>query len=230
MKKALSLDPLDAHNYYGIGFIYLSLDDHAKAEQWENQALALQPDLINAHDTLCQIYLAQGKYQQAIQRSQKILSIEANEFTGLIAAGDAELFSGNYVRSKQYYEKAMAIYANRGDLLTRMGYILLKTGQPDEAKKMFSQSLKLAQEALEQGNEFWVIPYFIACINAIQGNKTKAYLWLQKAIDSGWRNFRLGSRDPLLENLREDEQFKQMTAQVKALVDEMRKKAEENNY
>ncbi len=68
MKKALSLNPLEAHNCYGIGFIFLSLDDHTKAEQWENQALELQPDLINAHWTLCQIYLAEGKYQQAIQR------------------------------------------------------------------------------------------------------------------------------------------------------------------
>jgi pyruvate/2-oxoacid:ferredoxin oxidoreductase beta subunit len=94
---------------------------------------------------------------------------------------------------------------------------------------LFSQSLNLCQKQLEQGNEFWAAPYYIAAVHAIQGNKEEAYKWLKKAIDSGWRNFRLGSRNPLLENLREDEQFKQMMAQVKEMVDKMRRKIEERD-
>jgi hypothetical protein len=49
----------------------------------------------------------------------------------------------------------------------------------------------------------------------------------QKSIDAGWRTFRLGMKHPLLENLHEDEKFKQMMARVKAMVDEMRQRIEE---
>jgi Tfp pilus assembly protein PilF len=175
------------------------------------------------------MYLAEGRYQEAIQSGQKILSIDPDSLTGLIPIGDAELFSGNLLQAKQYYEKALEINPKRGDLLTNIGYILWKTGQEEEAQKMFSQALKLNQNQLEQGNEYWALPYNIACINAIQGNRGEAYKWLQKAIDAGWRFFRIGLRDPMLEDLHEDNQFKQMMEEVEAKVYDMRKQIEVKN-
>ena len=173
------------------------------------------------------MFLAEGKYQKAIQSAQEILSADPNEFIGLIASGNAELYSGNYDRAKQYFGKAMAIDPTRGDLLTRMGYILWKTSQRDEAQKMFSQSLKIAQEAIEQGNEFFSIPYHVAAIHAIQGNKEEALMWMKKAVKAGFREFRISQRDPILENLHQDDRFKQIMVQLKEMVDEMRKRIEE---
>ena len=69
--------------------------------------------------------------------------------------------------------------------------------------------------------------YTLAEINAIQGNKADARDWLQKAIDAGWRDYRYAEIDPSLENLRGDERFKKMMADVKDQVDEMRKRVEE---
>ncbi len=227
--KGLALNPTDAFHHYGPGALYLVLDDYAKAEQWFNEALDLQPDMILAHEGFSLMYLAEGRYQKAIQSGQKILSVDPDSLTGLIRIGEAELYSGNLLQAKQYYEKALEISPKRGDLLTSIGYILWKTGQEGEAQKMFSQSLKLSQNQIEQGNEFWALPYDIACINAIQGNRTEAYKWLQKAIDAGWRYFRLGLRNPILEDLHEDNQFKQMMEEVKAKVYDMRKQIEVKN-
>ena len=225
-KKSLALNPTGAFHHHSIGLLYLVLDDYPKTEQWLNEALDLQPDLIFPHWGFSLMYLAEGRYQKAIQSSQQILSIDPDSLTGLIPIGDAELYSGNLLQAKQYYEKALEINPKRGDLLIRIGYILWKTGQEEEAQKMFSQALKLTQNQLEQGNEYWVLPYNIACINAIRGNRTEAYKWLQKAIDAGWRFFRLGLRDPMLEDLHEDNQFKQMMEEVKAKVYDMRKQIE----
>ncbi len=94
---------------------------------------------------------------------------------------------------------------------------------------MFSQSLKIAQESIEQGDEFFWIRYYIAAIHAIQGNKEEALKWMKKAIDAGFRAFRISQTDPILENLHQDTQFKQMMAQLKEMVNEMRKRVEENN-
>jgi hypothetical protein len=92
---------------------------------------------------------------------------------------------------------------------------------------MLSQRLDLAQKESEQGNETWVIPYDVAAINAIRGNKKETYRWLQKAINAGWRDYRMGSIDPVFENLHDDAKFKQMMAEVKAMVDQMRKRVED---
>jgi TolB-like protein/Tfp pilus assembly protein PilF/predicted Ser/Thr protein kinase len=226
-KKGLALDPTDAFGHYSIGNCYFGLDDYVKAEQWFRKSLDLQPDLVFAHQELSVLFLAEGKYQKAIQSAQKILSADPNEFIGLITAGDAELYSGHYDRAKQYFGKAMAIDPTRGNLLTRMGYVLWKTGQRDEAQKMFSQSLKIAQEAIEQGSEFFWIPYHVAAIHAIQGNKEEALKWMKKAVKAGFRQVRLCQRDPILENLHQDDRFKQIIVQLKEMVDEMRKRIEE---
>lgn len=92
---------------------------------------------------------------------------------------------------------------------------------------MFVRSVKGAERALEQGNETSDVLYGLAEDNVMQGNKAGAYKWLQKAIDAGWRNYRWAEIDPLLENMRNEDRFKQMIADVKAKVDEMRKRAEE---
>jgi tetratricopeptide (TPR) repeat protein len=232
LKKANDLDPLFAFNYYSLGYLYASLDDPANAELWLNKALNLQPDLVRAIGKLSQVYLEQGKHEQAFQFGQKILSIQADEFLGLIVTGDAVLFSGDYALARQFYEKSMELYSVRRHLFTgscnatRLGYVYWKTERKDEATQLLGQSLKFDQEELEQGNENWVIPYDIFAIHAIQNNKAEAYKWLKKAIDAGWRNFRLSSMDPMLENLHEDNQFKTMMAQVKKMVDDMRGRTE----
>jgi TolB-like protein/lipoprotein NlpI len=228
-KKSMALNPTAALNHYAFGLTYLTLDDHAKAELWFNKALDLQPDLSYAYLGLCQLYLAEGKYQNAIQSGQKILAVDPDSLDGLIPIGDAELYYGNLSQAKQNYEKALEIKPKRGDLLIRMGFVLWKMDQKEDAQRIFSQALELSQAQLEQGNEHWAVPYTIACIKAIQGNKTEAYRWLQKAIEAGWRYFRLGLRNPMFEDLHEDKQFKQMMEDVKAKVYDMRKQIDEKN-
>jgi len=222
-KKVLSISPTLPFSYYQMGVMYFSLDDYARAEQWLKKALELQPDFFLAISYLTEIYLIQGKYQKALEHSQKWLSLTPDSQSALVLAGRAELLSGNYELAEQHYQRAIEIRPTRENL-TYQGYIYWKKELIDEARKLFTQSLALAENQLEQGDEIHWIPYNIATVNAIQGNKKDAYKWLQKAIDSGWRFFRRGLRDPLLENLREDEQFKQMMAQVKAMVDEMRQR------
>jgi serine/threonine protein kinase/tetratricopeptide (TPR) repeat protein len=236
MKKSLDLNPSGAHDCFGIGSIYLKLGNYAEAQKWLNKALELQPDFTNPHVRWIELYLGEGKHQKAIEHCRKILSIFPDEVRGLEAAGDIELFFNNYVQAKQYYEKAMEISSTRlpgltgASLTTRLAYIYWKTDRKEEAQKMFCQSLEVARKLLEQGNESWEIPYDIATINAIQGNKSESFKWLKKAIDSGWREYHLGLRNPMLENLHNDEKFKQAMAEMKAMIDEMRKRVEKEDW
>ena len=79
---------------------------------------------------------------------------------------------------------------------------------------------------LKQGDESFYTPYCIAAINAVHKYKKEVYLWLQKAVKFGWRAYRLAPIDPLLENLHGDVQFRQIMAQINAIVDEMRRRVE----
>ena len=230
MKKTVVLDPTGGYPYVGVAAVYRGLGNDDKALQWCTKALELQPDFINARWELSSMHLGQGRYDQAIEEGRKILSAFPDDFLGLQITGNAELFSGNYAQAQEYYEKALALYptARHLDTKTRLGYIYWKTTERDKARALFDESLKIAQQELEGASEAWEAPYGIAAINAIQGEKGKAYKWLERAIDAGWRFYRLGLRDPLLENLRDDEQFKELMAQVKAKVDQMRRRVEQS--
>jgi tetratricopeptide (TPR) repeat protein len=227
-KRHSLLAPKVPFSFIHMGWIYLGLDDYVEAEKWLNNASELQPHNFDTNDGLIRCYLAQGQYQKAVKRSQEWLSTEPNNSDVLSIAGRVELFSGNYEQATQYYQKSIEIQSARENL-TGLGYIHWKKGQLDEARKLLDQSLILCQKQLEQGNESPYIPYYISFIYSIYGNKEEAYKWFKKAIDAGWRYFRLGSRDPMLENLHGDEQFKQMIAEVKEIVYEMRKRIEKNN-
>jgi serine/threonine protein kinase/Flp pilus assembly protein TadD len=224
--RALALDPMMAYSYVGVGTVYLNLGDYAKATEWLNKALALQPDLVPAQGLLAYVSGMQGKYQLCIEQAKKLLASDPNSIRNLTTLGYAELMLGDYSRAEEYFEKTIAIDSVLG-YTTGLGYVYWKTGRQDEAQKLFGRSLKLDEKKLEQGNERHGIPYDLAEIYAIQGNKAEAYKWLEKAIDAGWRDYREAMKDPLLENLRGEDKFKQMMADVKADVDRMRTRIEE---
>ena len=85
----------------------------------------------------------------------------------------------------------------------------------------------LTIKRIEEGADYPDPYYDLAAINAIQGHKEEAYNWLQQAIALGWREYPFTLNDPLFENMRHDERFRQMMAQIKAEVDAMRRRVKE---
>jgi protein kinase/serine/threonine-protein kinase len=231
-KKALLFpSPALALDYVRIGRAYQYLTEHDKAEEWYNKTFEIEPGITwnttLAYRSLVQISLLQGNYQKAREQIQKMLSFDPNNLRGLSSAGLVELWTGNYAKAEEYFRKAYEVVgvANQ-EINTRLGYILWKTGRQEEARNMFNQSLQLAKKDIEKGSEHPGVPYEIAVINSIQGKKAEAYKWLEKAIDAGWRRYACSLKDPLLENLHNDDRFKKMMEKVKAKVDEMRKRVE----
>ncbi len=226
MKKSQALAPTNAQTSFGVAYVYLFLGDDPNATKWYQKALDLQPDFVYALQGMGWLFLRKGQYDEAYGYARRILSLDRIDVAGLALAGDAQLCVGSLTEARDYYQQALSVDSTKGDLHTRLGYIARKNGDKQEARHLLGQSRKLVQEQIEKRNEWWELPYTNALTHAIEGNKSEAYKWLQKAIDAGWRDYRWGLIDPLLESLRNDEQFQQMMAQVKTKVDEERKKAE----
>ncbi len=65
----------------------------------------------------------------------------------------------------------------------------------------------------------WVdpdLPWMVAGLFAVMGEKAEALRWLEHAIDRGWINYPLfAEHDPLLENIRGEERFNKLMDRIK---------------
>ena len=81
------------------------------------------------------------------------------------------------------------------------------------------------QRQLANGNEFWGIPFDLACVSAIEGNDDEAFRWLDKAYEAGWRGWPQASWSPLLDPLRQDGRFRTLMRRIDEDVAAMRRRA-----
>lgn len=196
------------------------------------KAQQLQPDFIYPHREFVYLYLSQGEFDKAREHSRKALSMAPDEVDTLIWAGDVELYAGDLAQARTHYDRAMQLCSEELPGITCvyagtcLGAIHWKEGKRDVASEMLGNALELAERLISEGDESRQLPYYIACINAVRGKKEDAFSWLEKAIDAGWRDFRLAMLDPLLDSLRDDEQFKLSMAMVKGMIDQMRRRVE----
>jgi TolB-like protein/Flp pilus assembly protein TadD len=198
-KKSLRLNPAVAFQYFGLGFAYLHLDNFEKAEENFNKALEIQPGLPAANFGLSLLYITWGKYDKAIELSEKLIAVFPEELSYLALYPESRYFA-----SKLY-----------------LGYIYWKAGEMAFAERMFSEVLEKERKRISNGDERWETRYNITAINAIRGDTQEAFKWLQNSIDAGFRLYRLAQKDPTLEHLHNDPQFRKMMADVKKMVYEM---------
>src|SRR5207249_3422084 len=109
---------------------------------------------------------------------------------------------------------------------TQLGYVLRKLGDKDQAKNILDQSIAVDRKLVASGNDGYAVPYDLARLMAIEGNKTDATSWLRRAIDSGWRRHRWIMLDPMFETIRDEEQFRQVVARLQSDVEAMRHRIE----
>jgi hypothetical protein len=61
-----------------------------------------------------------------------------------------------------------------------------------------------------------------AAAHAVLGETDEALAYLKRAVDAGWRFYRVAANDPLLERIREADGFKALIEELKADVSRMR--------
>ncbi len=231
LKRAGLLAPTNAY-HERVGDAYRQLGDVVKAEYWLKKALELKPDLPEANDFMAHWLLVQHEDQRANDQMKKVVASNPEDPRVFDNAGVVACYTGNLTRAKEYFERSIKVNPgfNTDPKATSgigLGYVAMKEGKQNEARKWMDQAQLLQQKQIDLGDSGFPPRYYLAAIHAIEGDEAGANAWLEKAIAAGYRNYYLAQRDPWLENLRNDQKFLQTMAQLKTKLDEMRKKVEE---
>lgn len=106
---------------------------------------------------------------------------------------------------------------------------LVKAANEAHSKKEYVQAAKLFEEAVAKGAHDLDDYYNAACAYALAGNKDKAFAWLDKTMQAGWRNSDHLKRDSDLTSLRDDPRWPRIVAASDAQLAKYRKEHSDPN-
>src|ERR1035437_38573 len=224
--KSIQVDPARASGYAQLGLIYSGLAQDSAAEKWFLTSIAMQPNSTREID-LIKNYITIKDYQKARNYIQSIQKDSPVDPDILAVAALVEFYAGDFQKAKVLYDSAYSKKADKKDSYNEYAYVLWKNNKRKEAALIFNNASREAEELIKQGSEEFNSPYTLAQVNAVLGNKEAAYKWLQEAINKGWRFYRWSLNEPLFDNIRNEDRFKEMMNNLKLMVDTMRKKIDE---
>ena len=231
--RGAELDPKSPPGLAGIAGCYAMLGDVGRAERWLKRSLELQPDLNQAHAFLIWLYLQERRDEDALRQARYAMTLLPDDPRLSYTLAIAELVTGNLPRARQLFEKVFTAFrgariaprtAGTG-IETNLAYLQLRAGGSAKAEALLAESLEADRRAAKEGNQDWSVPFDTACVHSLRGEKDEAFLWLDKAIEAGWRGWPLGTRSPLLDPLRSDPRLRRLEARLETLVSQMRRRA-----
>jgi len=249
-ESALKLDPNYAPALAGLshveGYYYRDVDSNPaylqRAEQLARQALAIDPQLPEAHIAIARIYGVGYQYKEAVRE----LRLAVQEEPDNALAWDMMSWALAYdtpaqaVEAEQTAREAIRLNPSLSYAEYHLGRALYLQGRFPEAMAVFDRCEELAgnsnaanlgrsQALAAQGHYAEAITaltkngtsksninaYWLGSYYAGNGEKEKALAWLQKSFDYGFRDFAALDANPAFASLHSDPRFTAMVARAK---------------
>jgi len=210
-KNAVKYNKNSGEIYFNLGKAYLLTNEIKDAES--NLALALQREPRNPlwNYNLGLVYLKKEEYKQAVLRFTYAISLDSIK----ILAHDPVYFRGVCLTHENNFDDALKDYkvieANKEEsrypeYYNELGIILLNKKLWPGAERCFHRSL--AKDSTDAQAEYGMAIVFVQ-----QKQMDEAMIWFEKSFSSGKIRKKRVTNDPLLNDIKEDKQFKKLIKQ-----------------
>ena len=185
---SLEMDPsyAEGHRAYAMYLLLVRRAEEAVTEL--QRARELSPLSIQINVELASALVRAGRYDDAIEQSQKTLQIYPKLGRAYLQMAEAYEGKGDRVAMVAMLDKGVALSGNPGKPSVGytgqpwVGYAYALTGRPREAREILAQFEKRSQQ-------HYVSPQTFALIHLGLGEKDQAFAWLEKAYEE--RSFEL---------------------------------------
>ena len=232
-KKAEELtksDTIPVPIYLARFYIYLSTGDFQKANLFIHKAEQSFPGggLEPYEFWLLQV---QGKYEEMLPMTEEYMTQYPQSATAYDFKARALLGLGRIQEAEDCIRLRLKYAMPEINAANRVGIVLWMSGKRDEAMKYFDEQIDYCIESISSENDYGqtIACFDLAGVYAFLGNKEEAYKWLREYASLG---FMAGTHedikfDPLFDNLRNDEEFKEIVKRANDKADEMRARIDE---
>lgn len=226
--KALRLNPKNAIVYLHIAETLNSLNLPEHALKWYEKAKSIRPDYYQLYHSLTYFYIASGHIEEAKKTITQGLAVSPNNSEIIAAAGDLAIISKEYSEALRLFD---SIHQPNEDLKTshyaaiRIGQIYWLQDNKEQALLILEQALVRTKILLDNGDE-WPGNYVdIATIFAIKHEYNESFVWLNRAFDKGWVNYKRLSYDPVFTAMNHLPEFAKLVNKIQLKVKAMEQQA-----
>jgi TolB-like protein/tetratricopeptide (TPR) repeat protein len=206
-QRAIGLRPnlAVAHYWYGILLEMLGRFEEARAEA--TRARALDPLSTATTGFLADIGLAEGRYEDAVLWSRRVLEIEPDHSTAYLSLGRALALQGRTDEAIEDLKRAASKSNGHPMVLAVLGNVYGRAGRIKEAKDVEARLLDLSKER-------YVAPFYWATLDAGLGNRDAAMRELEKVYADRHVGILSICTEPELEPLSADPRFQALARRV----------------
>ena len=227
--RAFRLSPNFRYRRTQVAWSYWQLGDYDLAERWARDALALEPDDLEAMQVLSAVASLRGECEQGMEIAERaVLQHPTSAYAHQGAAG-AALFNRDFDRLRSAAEEAMRLDPDVTSFHwhytgTTLGFALLRTGETERGMRGLTDMLT-ETEALLERNDSWGPVWEMASIHAAMGERDEAIRWAEQAYESrGYRFPYFIAIDPIFDGVRDDPLFQAIVSRMEDDVDGMRRR------
>ena len=150
-ERAAQANP-SASTLYRLGTLLARTGETSRAQAAYERALALQPDLAEAHNDLGTLLARGGDLVGAIGRFRQALSATPDYPDALNNLGYALLLTGQGQEARSLYERALALQPDFPEALNNLGLLYGRAGDLGAAERYFREALARRQNYGEAAN------------------------------------------------------------------------------
>ncbi len=206
LRRALAINSNLSDAHYTLGVIYLEQTGLLeKALDEFKAAVAVDPENLEAHYRIPRVYLYQQKYELALSEFARV------EFSPNWQKALALSYLGRTREAFEFIEALRRDFPTQEDVASTYAVLLAAAGENKRAEAQIRIAIHSGQDKLH----FHHAEYNIASAYALMGNKRLAIQWLRKTAEDGLNCYPLFDKDPHLNNLRDDSEFRAFMKQMR---------------
>ena len=187
--KAAEIDPLYARAYAGMAICDARLEnwyredvDPASILAAANKAIALDPDLAEAHVARGVALGNRGEVEEATKSFERALAADPNNFDAHLAFARFNVAQGKLEQSVPLFERAVELNPDDWQSPMLVDSVLMALNRPAESERYARLGIKRAEEALRLHPENSRPAQLGAPTLARLGEREKAIDWLERAM------------------------------------------------
>ncbi len=152
--KARQLNPSGGRPGLGLARIALARADHKKAIQYLRQTIEANPNFIEAHRLLMDIYLEIGSHDGYYKQATLLNELSPENPIYLVALAEKALDLKDFAAAETYYKRSVLLSPSMGAAHRGLGDIAFSREEYDRAEKHYKKALDLE-------------PKNISCLNSL---------------------------------------------------------------